>query len=305
MKIIDVSEHQGTIDWNAVKADGVEGVIIRAGFGRGNIDEQFTRNVNGAIVAGIKYIGLYWFSYAYTDEMALNEANYLNSIAEPYKADLNLGVYFDWEYDSMNYAKKNGYYLSRVQITSMNETFCNRIKSLGYIPGYYLNWDYQQNYIDVSKLSAFRKWYAQYTSEEQTDCFIWQYSSKGHVAGIISNVDMNKNQQELDAVPEIDTSNIKPVKKSDIEVAMEVIDGKWGNGYERKSRLTKAGYDYNTVQNIVNEMLRSESKEISTVKEGDTLSEIAQRYNTTVAKLVAANNIKNPDRIYVGQKLYV
>ena len=61
MKIIDVSEHQNEINWEKVKAAGIEGAIIRAGFGRGNIDRQYRNNIKGAIGAGLKYIGVYWF----------------------------------------------------------------------------------------------------------------------------------------------------------------------------------------------------------------------------------------------------
>ena len=305
MKIIDVSEHQGTIDWNAVKADGVEGVIIRAGYGRGNIDVQFSRNINAANVAGIKNIGVYWFSYAFNVDMAKNEADFVNAIIEPYKDELNLGVYFDWEYDSMNYAQKNGRNPNKEVITDMNEAFCNRIRDLGYIAGYYINWDYEHNHVDVSKLTEFRKWYAQYTSEEQTNCFIWQYSSKGRVNGISGNVDMNKNQQQITDGSSSSSPAPAVHHKTDMEVAREVIEGKWGNGYERKSRLAKAGYDYYAVQKIVNELLRSETSEVYTVKAGDTLSEIAQKYNTTVSALAAKNNIKNPNLIYVGQRIYV
>lgn len=192
MKIIDVSEHQGNINWNKVKADGIGGVIIRAGYGKGNVDDNFTKNIQGAIKAGFKMIGVYWFSYAYTVEMAKREAQYVNDIIKPYKSYINLGVYFDWEYDSMSYANKNGITCNRKLITDMNLAFCQRIKELGYKAGYYTNLDYQQNYIDTSRLKNFYKWFARYISTEQKDCYLWQYSSSGSVAGISGPVDMNE-----------------------------------------------------------------------------------------------------------------
>lgn len=302
MKIIDVSVHQGNINWNKVAADGVEGAVIRAGYGKGNKDQMFQANIEGAIDAGLKYIGAYWFSYAYTAEMAVNEAIYANEILEPYKEKLNLGVYFDWEYDSMNYAKKNSAAMSRNTITEMNVLFCENIRKLGYIGGYYLNYDYQNNYIDTSKLKGFRKWYAWYNSALNTDCYLWQYSSSAKRDGINGNVDIN---ELVGSVPETSDYSQEVDRKSNQELAQEVIEGKWGNGYTRKNRLTKAGYDYEEVQRIVNEMLNTSTSEIYIVKAGDTLSEIAQKYNTTVNHLAAKNNIRNVNRIYPGQKIYI
>lgn len=93
-----------------------------------------------------------------------------------------------------------------------------------------------------------------------------------------------------------------PNKKSNEEIATEVINGMWGNGEERKTKLTQAGYDYNAVQSIVNSKYE---KIIYEVKSGDTLSEIAKKYGTTVDNLVKKNGIKNPNLIYVGQRLEV
>ena len=158
MNIIDVSEHQGAINFKKVKADGISGVIIRAGYGKGNVDSCFTRNIDGAISAGIEYIGIYWFSYAYSVEMAKREAQFCNDVIAKYKSKINLGVYFDWEYDSFNYAQKMGVNPTKALITSMNVEFCKRITELGYVAGYYLNWDYSQNHIDESKLKSYKRW---------------------------------------------------------------------------------------------------------------------------------------------------
>ena len=94
-------------------------------------------------------------------------------------------------------------------------------------------------------------------------------------------------------------------KKSINEIAQEVIDGKWGNGTERKNKLEKAGYNYNDVQNKVNEILESKSYKTYTVKSGDTLSEIAEKNDTTVSKIVKDNNLENANLIYPGQKLKI
>lgn len=89
------------------------------------------------------------------------------------------------------------------------------------------------------------------------------------------------------------------------ELALEVIKGDWGNGLTRREALTKAGYDYNKIQARVNEILSSSSYEYYTAVYGDTLSGISKRFGTTVSRLVSWNNIKNPNLIYVGQRLRV
>ena len=306
MKIIDVSVHQGEIDWKKVKTSGVRGAVIRAGYGKGNIDQKFKANIEGAINAELEFIGIYWFSYAFTKEMALKEAIYCNETIEKYKDVLNLGVFYDWEYDSMNYARKNGAFLSKDMITEMNVIFCEEMTKLGYIAGYYLNYDYSRNYINTARLQKFRKWFAWYNPTlDEKNCFLWQTSSNGRVEGIEGAVDENKLVGETDQQNSSSSTAPKPAKKSNTEIAKEVIEGKWGNGYTRKSRLTKAGYDYDAVQDIVNQMLNTATSEIYIVKAGDTLSEIAERYGTTVSALAAKNNIKNVNKIYIGQKLYV
>lgn len=97
----------------------------------------------------------------------------------------------------------------------------------------------------------------------------------------------------------------KDNKKSVTEVAKDVIAGDYGNGEDRKKKLESEGYDYDTVQAKVNQLLGANVTKTYTVKSGDTLSEIAKKYNTTVQKLVKDNNIKNANLIYVGQKIVI
>lgn len=298
MKIIDVSVHQGNINWKKVKAAEVNGVIIRAGYGKGNVDGKFKVNIEGAIASGIKYIGVYWFSYAYTLDMARREAQFCNDIVAPYKKYLNLGVYFDWEYDSMNYAKKNGITPNKSLITDMNLYFCRKITDLGYKAGYYLNRDYSRNYIDDTKLKSYRRWYAWYNESQPTDCYVWQFTSSGRVSGIIGDVDLNKLMTAIPAATD--------KKKTNAEIVKEVLAGKWGNGSERKKRLIAAGYDYKAIQRLVNKQISNDdTAKYYVVRSGDTLSGIAQSFSTTVAQLKKWNGIKDVNKIYVGQKLKV
>lgn len=104
-------------------------------------------------------------------------------------------------------------------------------------------------------------------------------------------------------------------KKSIEEIAKEVINGKWGNGADRKTKLTNAGYNYSEVQAKVNQLLSAKSQpktNVTTttkiyyvVKSGDNLTKIAKKFNTSVDKIVKLNNIKNKNLIFVGQKLRV
>ena len=190
-KMIDVSSWQGNIDWNKVKASGVTGAIIRAGFNINGIDSKFISNINGAIKAGM-HIGIYWFSYAYTDAMAKAEADYCIKTIASYKNYIDMPVFFDWEYDSMDWAKKHGVNPSRSLITSMTKVFCDRIKSAGYMAGFYYNYDYKNNHYDMARLANFYHWYALYTSSRASGADIQQYSSTGRVSGISGNVDMNR-----------------------------------------------------------------------------------------------------------------
>ena len=119
------------------------------------------------------------------------------------------------------------------------------------------------------------------------------------------------NYSEVQAkVNEISNGGNQPApKKSNEEIAREIINGQWGNGEDRKNRLAQAGYNYSEIQNIVNRILNGGSSKPSveyyTVKSGDNLTNIAARYGTTVNQLVAWNNISNPNLIYQGQKLRV
>ena len=101
-------------------------------------------------------------------------------------------------------------------------------------------------------------------------------------------------------------------KKSNEEVAREVLAGKWGNGADRKNRLTAAGYDYNAVQNAVNQLSKAGKSTGGTptsityiVKRGDTLSGIAQKYGTTWQRLARLNGLARPNLIRVGQKIRI
>lgn len=192
LKGIDVSEHQGRIDWEKVK-DHIDFAILRAGYGRNNIDKQFVRNIKECNRLGIP-VGVYWFSYAYTVEMAKQEAKYVLEAINPYKVEYP--VFFDLEYGTLNYARKNGVNISKRLATDMVKAFCNEIEGARYWAGNYANPDFINNKFYQSELERYSLWLAWYGATENQakkySCQMWQYSESGSIPGIGTNsVDMN------------------------------------------------------------------------------------------------------------------
>ena len=241
-KAIDVSYYQHNIDFDKVRKSGVECVIIRAGRGQNRIDEKFHQYIKDAIKVGM-HIGIYWFSYAYTNDQARHEALYCLQAIEPYRKYIDMPVFFDWEYDSFEKAQKQGVTPSKSLITSMNLIFCDTIQKSGYTAGYYLNLDYSKNYIDETQLKEYKRWFARPVKTPQTNCYLWQYGV-GNVLGVPVKVDL-------------DILNVELPKKSNDEIVAEVLKGFWGNGEDRKKRLTEAGYNYRQIQDMVNQVIKN------------------------------------------------
>ena len=191
-KGIDVSKHNGSIDWNKVKADGIDYAIIRGGYGNSYVDPYFKDNIEGATKAGLK-VGVYWFSYSTSVEKARQEAEKCLEVISPYKDKITYPVFYDFEYASVDYAAKQGVTVTKSLATDMANTFINRIASAGYDTGLYSNQDFSSRYFDTSILNSNNLWIAQYTSKctYSKPYMMWQYSEKGSVNGIKGNVDLN------------------------------------------------------------------------------------------------------------------
>lgn len=195
---IDVSGHKQAIDWEAVAGDGIDFAIIRAGNrfygkdGSGAVaeDSWFERNMEGAIAAGLP-VGAYFFSNAITVEEAIEEADLILSKLEPYREHVTYPVVCDWEF--LGGKNSRAYGVDARIITQCIDAFCRRIEEAGYIPMLYFN-EYCGNVkMDLSKLTQYHFWYAEYASAPSCmyNFQFWQYSSTGKVAGISSNVDMD------------------------------------------------------------------------------------------------------------------
>ena len=252
IKGIDVSKHQGVIDWKKVKAGGVEFAIIRIGYGGSAPvkDERFEENYKNAKGNGIK-VGVYLYSYADSESDLIKE--YESVIDWLGNRDLDLPVYFDVEDKKMSS-------LSKSVLSNYVKTFCDKIEKAGYWAGIYANKNWLENKLDMNYLKDYTVWLAQWTNSPtyKGSYAMWQYTSNGKVDGIGGRVDMNYQVKELGGkIGTTSSSN----KKSNEEIAIEVIEGKWGNGQNRKNKLTNAGYDYESIQNIVNQKLSKKSNE--------------------------------------------
>ena len=245
MKAIDVSSWQGVIDWKKVKADGVIAAVIRYADGS-YLDKQFDRNMREAKKNGI-HIGAYIFSRATSAAQAAEEAERLYKAAKKYAPDLPL--YIDLEADHL--VKK---------ANTLAEAFLKKMDALGATGGIYANLNWFTHYISASKFKSRPLWIAQYNTKltaAHPDWYgMWQYSSKGRVSGISGDVDMNHLYVKYWQKPKKAAASKTSKRKSVTELAREVIAGKWGNGANRKKRLTKAGYDYDKVQKKVDELLK-------------------------------------------------
>lgn len=204
----DISYHNGAVDIKRIRDAGCKRIGLRTGYGRNNVDQRFVPNAQACYNLG-EAVLLYWFSYAYTPDMARAEADY--AITQAAKYWQSCPIAFDFEYDSVNYARKNGVSITKGLATDMAIAFLQKVKAAGYVPVIYTNRDYLRNYFDMDRLAAALDtvyvWYARYTSSlpaaEADIPDIWQYTSTGRLAGVSGNVDMNRFYTDfaVEAVP--------------------------------------------------------------------------------------------------------
>ena len=256
-KGIDVSHYDGNINWRIVK-EHIDFAILRLGW-IGNthheLDTKFEIYYNECKREGIP-IGIYVYNYCNTPERAKIGANW--AVSQLKGKHIDLPVYIDMEDRSLEH-------LGRKTLTDICIAFNKVIQDAGYWAGVYANLNWYTNYLnkDIIK-ERYTTWIADYgVSEDRFEgqYDMLQYSETGRVPGISSNVDMNIMYRDL--INEIKGSGTDPDpdpgtdKKTIEELAKEVIAGQWGDGEERKTRLTNAGYDYEAVQAKVNEILQS------------------------------------------------
>lgn len=313
MNGIDISSWQRDINLSAIKADFV---IVKATEGIGYVDRKCDSFYQQAKRLG-KKLGFYHFARPRND--AVREAQYFYNNTKNYFGEAI--PILDWEAENKRdvaWAKRwldEVYRLSGVKpVIYMSESVVNSYDWSSVANADYGLWvakyrdnnpDYNYNMANAGSRPKV-KWWKFYC--------MWQWTSSGRLNGYSGNLDCNVfygdgTTWDKYAGKSGTTQPVKPtqpVKKSNEEIANEVINGAWGNGEDRKKRLTDAGYNYTVVQAIVNKKMAARNQSVYyVVKRGDTLSAIASKYGTTYQQLAKINGIANPNRIYPGQKIRV
>ena len=189
---VDVSAHQGDIDWAAVKKSGIEFAVIRLGYrgyGSGKLveDEYAKKNLQAAKEAGLK-IGAYFFSQALDIKETDEEIQFmLNMLAD---VDLDMPIVLDWEIPAEDARTKN---MDARTLTDIQLHFCGQMKKMGYQPMIYFNWHQSENLYYLSELEDYPFWLALYQDRMTYPWKVemWQWTSSGKVPGIQGNVDIN------------------------------------------------------------------------------------------------------------------
>lgn len=234
MKGIDVSRHNGAIDWKSVKADGIEFAIIRAGYGKAisQKDAWFERNYQGCIDNGIP-CGAYWYSYAVTPAEAEAEARtFLKAIESK---TFEFPVYLDIE-------EKNALATGKKNVSAIIKAFCGVMEKAGYWCGVYASRAHVQSYFDDDCKIRYSLWLAEWGAKlnySGGEVGMWQYSDKGKVNGIGTNVDMDICYVDYPTVIKAAGKNgfaksvetavnpVEPHVKDTVQVTMQVGDKRY------------------------------------------------------------------------------
>ena len=183
---IDVSNYQGTVDWDMVKAAGIDFAILRVGPVYGKPDDSFERNAAECERLSIPY-GVYYYSYARSVADANKEAD--RTLAWLGGHHPSLPVYYDLE---DNYILQDPNF-SKDKLAQIAQAFCNRMEAVGFKSGIYANLNWLNNYLDSPSLSGYDHWVAQYNwrCDYAGSYSFWQYSNSGNVPGVNGRCDMN------------------------------------------------------------------------------------------------------------------
>lgn len=240
-KVIDVSEHQGVIDWEKVKKSGIKGAIIRCGYGSDDTsqdDKQWKRNVSECERLGIPY-GVYLYSYAANTEMARSEAQHAIRLCKGRK--LAYPLFFDTE-------EKGTENVS----AACARVFCEAVKKAGFTPGIYASRSWWQSYL--KGVTGYAKWVAEWgVNKCSITCDIWQYADNGKVSGINGAVDMNYcykdySKKTTSKAPTAKTETVKGTAAKVLEVAKTQIGQengtKYGKWYEANVDKNTDNYDF-------------------------------------------------------------
>lgn len=316
MKGLDISYHNGDFDLARAKNDGYNFVIIRAGYtGYGDgvskaKDIQFENNYAKAKAIGMP-VGAYYFTIATDYQKGVDEANWLYENCLKGK-QFEYPIFIDVEDDAggRRYLRNAG----KDKTTDGIIGFCETLENKGYYVGIYgSDISTFKDMVNIDRLKDYDKWVARYGSKPQfvKEYGMWQYSDDNNLDKDIAYKDYPSimKSKGLNGFAKESNSAPRPTRKSNDEIATEVINGVWGNGEDRKNRLTQAGYNYDDIQAIVNNRLGVSKPQNSavyyTIQYGDNLTKIAKRFGTTVNAIARLNNIPDPDKIQAGKRIRV
>ena len=316
IKGIDISYHNGDFDLARAKNDGYNFVIIRAGYtGYGDgvskaKDIQFENNYAKAKAIGMP-VGAYYFTIATDYQKGVDEANWLYENCLKGK-QFEYPIFIDVEDDAggRRYLRNAG----KDKTTDGIIGFCETLENKGYYVGIYgSDISTFKDMVNIDRLKDYDKWVARYVSKPQfvKEYGMWQYSDDNNLDKDIAYKDYPSimKSKGLNGFAKQENSAPQPARKSNEEIANEVLNGAWGNGEDRKNRLTQAGYNYDDIQRIVNNRLGVSKPQNSavyyTIKYGDNLTKIAKRFGTSVNAITRLNNIPDPDKIQAGKRIRV
>lgn len=320
IKGLDVSEFQGEVDWERVKAAGYKFAMLRAGYGYNTIDKQFRRNASECNRIGLP-VGVYWFCYAFSPEKAVQEADGCIDIISEYRLDYP--VCYDIEQASADYIEKQGVSFTPALAKNVVKSFCDRIEAKGYYAMFYTNRNFLDTYLGTDLTKRYAYWYARYTDQfDGTDCGIWQYTNTGSVPGISGNVDLDLGYVDYPSVIKDaglnHLSGSFPAPPSPQYITYVIQPGDTLSGIARRYKttvnvLTQLNgisnpdkiYAGNTIRIPETGTGSGPSAQYYTIRAGDTLSGIAKKFGTTVSALTRLNGISDPDKIYAGDKIRV
>ena len=207
---IDVSVHQGDIDWKAVKEFGIDFAMIRLGYVGPELDDSYLDNIKGAIDASID-VGVYYYSRATTVETAIAEAQYVIDNLNGYKISYPVAI------DVENAYATNWENMSMADITAIVKGFCNEISAAGYTPMVYSNLYWLISHLDASQLDGIEVWQARYYCEpsDKYAYDIWQGGSSTYIAGIDgSTVDIDFSYKDYSSIITPRTSALSTYAKT-------------------------------------------------------------------------------------------
>ena len=215
---IDISKHNGNIDWQKVKAQGIDFAIIRAGYGKviSQKDQNFEKNYAGAKAAGIP-VGAYWYSYALTPAEAVAEALTFMKAIEGKKFEYP--VWLDVEETSQ-------FHTGKKNVSAMIRAFCTEMEKAGYWVGVYSYRSAIQSYIDDEVQKRYSIWAAEWSKTLHCDgAAMWQYSKKGSVDGINGAVDLDISYVDYPTAIQEAGKNGYKKPEPDTEDALPYIHG--------------------------------------------------------------------------------